>query len=155
MEELTVEEIIKYAVRIERESFGFYRKASKFLGGSEVGLLTDELAQEEVDHMNQLKGLLDEERISVEDLNETIDIDTSMFTRIISTPEIPPLATPLDILHIALRREKDTLSNYEMLLTLTAFNEDIIATLVKLKQMEEVHVRRISERIEKMKSGSI
>jgi len=153
MEELTVEEIIKYAMRIERESYGFYRRASKFLGGSELGSLTDDLAKEEVEHVNQLKSLLDEEIITAEDLNYTVDIDTSMFTQIISTQEIPPLATSSDILHIALGREKDTLSTYDMLLTLTAFNEDVIATLQTLKQMEEMHVKRISERIKKMKSA--
>jgi len=151
MEELTVEEIIKYAMRIERESYQFYRKASRFLEGNELAVLTDELAQQEVDHVNQLKGLLEDKSITEEDLNYLVDIDTSLFIQIIATREIPAQATPIEILWIALEREKDTLKNYEMLLTITAINMGIIKTLNFLKGMEETHVKRITERIEKIK----
>jgi len=151
MEELTVEEIIKYVVRIEQESYQFYRKASKILEGNEIKLLTDELAELKVEHVNQLKGLLNEETITLEDLTYMLNIDTSLFDRIIQTHEIPAQATTLDILSIALEREKNTQKNYEMLLTITALNVKIIRTFSLLKGIEEKHVKKIAERIKKMR----
>jgi rubrerythrin len=154
MEELTVEEIIKYAMRIERESYGFYRKASKFLEGSGLEGLTRTLAEEEVGHLNQLRSLIEQERIAQEDLADQVDIDTSLFTRIISTQDIPSMATARDVLYIALEREKDTRANYEMLLGIAAFNEEIRSTLRMLKKMEEEHMRMLRERIDALKAGS-
>ncbi len=151
MEEITVEEIIKYAMRIERESYQFYRKASRFLEGNELAVLTDELAQQEVEHVYQLKGLLEDKSITEEDLNYLVDIDTSIFIQIIAIREIPAQATPFEILSIALEREKNTLKNYEMLLTITALNIEIIKTLNILKGMEEIHVKKITKRIKEMK----
>ena len=147
MEELTVEEIIRYAIRVEQVSFAFYRMASEILRGNELQFFTDELADKEVEHIVLLKDLLKENSISSEDLIYLVSIDTSLFNRIIHNQNIPVQANPLNILYIALEREKDTLENYEMLLTLTDLNKKIIDTLISLKTIEKNNVRKISEKI--------
>jgi rubrerythrin len=60
MEELTLEEIIKYSVRIQQDCFIFYRRIGKKLQGNELKNLTDDLADHSADRLSKLKNLLSE-----------------------------------------------------------------------------------------------
>ena len=60
MNSLTVEEIVKYAIRIEEESYNFYKKASKIIKEGNLTSLVLELADQELNHLNQLNNLLDD-----------------------------------------------------------------------------------------------
>jgi rubrerythrin len=103
--------------------------------------------------MNRLKGLLHEDMVTDEKLSSTLNIDTALFDKIIQSGDIPVQATPLNILEIALEREKSTLENYIMLLTISDLNKEIIAVFELLKGMEEQHVKDIWERIEQIRSS--
>ena len=133
-------------MKIEKESFRFYRAASKRLADSETRSLTDELASQEVDHLNKLKDLLNEENI-----NEIVDADDALLERIIKTSNIQKGASALDILNIALEREINTKENYERFLALSPMDEQISKTFEELKEMEEKHIEIITERINRLK----
>jgi rubrerythrin len=152
MEELTAEEIVKYAIRIEQESYKFYKKASRMLEGSDLATLACELAEQEVGHINQLKGLLKEDEVIDEELSSLLTLDTSLFERIIAIKDIHSSATPLDILKTALERETMTLHNYEMIFQLAKLNEDVKKVFEQLRERERNHVERISGRIAGLKS---
>ena len=151
MEELTVEELIRYILMAEQESFQFYRKASKFLEGNELKLLIDELADQEREHIKGLKGLLNDETLPAEDLIPLVDIDTSIFDRIIQTLNIPVQVTPLDIINLALEREVNTLKSFKLLVTIPALNQKITQAFSELIELEQGQVQRIKERIGKFR----
>ena len=151
MEELTVEELIRYILMAEQESFQFYRKASKFLGGNELKLLIDELADQEREHIKGLKGLLNDETLPAEDLIPLVDIDTSIFDRIIQTLNIPVQATPLNIINLSLEREVNTLKGFKLLVNIPALNKKIKKAFSALIELEQVQLTRIEERIEKLR----
>jgi rubrerythrin len=144
MEQLTVEEIIKYAIRVEQESFQFYRRASRILAGSELKGLVDELSEQEVCQISELK---DEKR------SRLLTVDTTLFDRIIATDDIPPRATPVDILQIALERETLSRKNYEMLQELAKITDDIRSSFRSLREMAERHVEMIRGRINRAKDA--
>jgi rubrerythrin len=151
MEELTVEEIIKYAIRVEQEAYQFYKKASRILGGNELKSITDELAEQELGHINQLKMYIKEDTVIEEELSYLLTIDTSLFDRIIAVKDIPLCSTPGDILKIALDREQTTQKNYEMLFQLEKLGDEIRSTFGSLAQKEAFHTNLISEKLAQMK----
>lgn len=152
MEELTAEEVIKYAVRIEQESYQFYKKAAKMLEGSDLARLAEELADQEVGHINHLRELIKEDEADESALSRLLIVDTSLFEKIVEMREVPLQATPADVLKLALEREEKTKNNYEMLAGLENLSGQIRKTFNYLKEMEERHAERISERIRKLKA---
>jgi len=151
MEELTIEEVIKYAVRVQQDSFLFYKRAAKRLEGNELKSLADELADHKVHHLRQLKKLLSECTIDNEDLNAMMDIDTTLFDEILESDEIPVQATPKYVLYLSLIREETTKKTYEMILNLPFLNEQMVKVFTMLSEMEKTHISDIQQRIERWK----
>jgi rubrerythrin len=151
MEELTVEEIIRCILLAEQESFQFYRKASKFLEGNELKSFIDELSDQEREHIRRLKVLLNEETLPTEDLTPLVYVDTSIFEGIIQTQNIPVQAKPLDIMNLSLKREVNTLKSFKLLAPIPVLNKKIKQVLSELIDLEEGHVERIREMIEKFR----
>ena len=123
MEELTLEELIKYTVRVQQDSFLFYRKAAHILEGNVIKRVTDELADFKVDHLKKLKDLLGQYATVSENIDYTVDVNTDLFDDILSNGDIPAQATPLDVLKLSLKREDNTALTYDMILGLPDLEE--------------------------------
>lgn len=147
MELFSVHEIIEYAIKIEQESFAFYTKASEIVKDKNVKDLVTMLASEEIDHQNRLRELIDEEKVSPKSLNKTHKIDTTLLKRIVDTPDITTNSTGMEVLEIALEREKNTEQTYAMLLTLSNIDDDVIEIFDNLRLQEKGHVNKIQFRI--------
>ncbi|MEA2078161.1 MAG: ferritin family protein [Candidatus Marinimicrobia bacterium] len=150
MKIFNVKEIIEYAIQIEKESFEFYTRASNNNGAGEVKDLLVQLAGEEVDHQNRLKGLINEAKVNPELLQKEMEIDTTVMDRIVETSMIPIEAVALDVLEIALEREKNTERTYAMLMTLTQISDDIVKVFEDLRLQEQGHVNKIQARINRI-----
>jgi hypothetical protein len=123
MEELTLEELIKYTIRIHQDSFLFYRKAARILQGNEIQTLLDELADFQVNQMQHLKNLLGEYALAPEDIDYMIEVDTNLFDTILESGDIPAQVTPRDVLMLALNRENMMADTYHMILDLPNLEE--------------------------------
>jgi rubrerythrin len=150
MKVFTVKGIIEYAIKIENESFKFYTEASKVVEAGEVKDLLVLLSGEEVNHQNRLKGLIDGTKVSVETLVKKMEIDTTIMERIVETSVIEDNATALDVLKVALEREKNTEQTYSMLITLTQISDDIVDVFDELRLQELGHATKIQLRIDKI-----
>ena len=128
MEELTFEELIKYAVRIQRDSFLFYRKAAKMLVGNQLEMITAELADFKALQLKQLKELLSECTVDVEDCDRMVEIDTTLIDEILDNGEIPAQATPREVLLLSLSRENKTQKTYRMVLDLPSLHRRVQET---------------------------
>ena len=118
MEELTLEELIKYTVRIQQDSFLFYRKAARILEGNTMKPVTDELADFKADQLKRLKDLLGQYAVADENIDFMVDVDTDLFDDILNNGNIPAQATPRDVLLLSLNREDRTAMTYNMILGL-------------------------------------
>jgi rubrerythrin len=147
MEELTIEEMIRYTVRIQQDSFLFYRKAARLLEGNELKALADALADDKVHHLRELKNLLNECIMNGDDLNEMVDVDTTMFDEILDKSTIPVQATPADVMCLSYVREKITKQAYEMILKLPMLHEKVARVFSTLIKLQEQQVRDISTKI--------
>ena len=150
MKIFNVKEIIEYAIQIEKESFVFYTNTAKLIEDADVKVLLEKLSGEEVDHQNRLKGLIDETKISPEFLLKEMEIDTTIMERIVETSIIPGDASTLDVLNVALEREKNTEQTYAMLMTLTQISEDVVEVFEDLRLQEQGHVNKIQARINRI-----
>jgi len=147
MEELTIEEMIRYTVRIQQDSFLFYRKAAKLLEGNEFKTLADTLADNKAYHLRELKKLLNECIIQGDDLDEMVYVDTTVFDEILESRNIPVQATPIDVMCLSYVREKNTKKTYEMILQLPALHEKVARVFTMLIEMQDRHMRDISTKI--------
>jgi rubrerythrin len=147
LEELTLEELIRYTVRIEQDSFLFYRRAARNLEGSELRPFADELADFKVSQLKQLKELLGEFILDTLGSGDMIDVDTTLFDEILKNGEIPAQATPRDVLLFSLRREDNTRRTFEMILSLPIIDERAQQLFSALRDDEERRIRVLKERI--------
>lgn len=149
MRELNLKEIIEYAEKIELESFSFYKKATEIVNEPEVKEVLSQLATEETGHYNRLRELLDEGRLSKEELEKTINIDKQLLEMLVNTDKIESSFSAVDVLKIALNREKNTAKAYEMFKTFTALDDFAINVFEDLRLQEVGHVNKISARLKK------
>jgi rubrerythrin len=151
MKEFTIQEVIEYAQRIEMESYQFYKRAAEILEDPETVDLVEKLSEEEEKHYNHLGNLLSLDNTTPDVLGRKIQLDKSDYAdKIVSASEISIDATTLDILNIALEREKNTELLYGMLLSLTDLNEAMTRMFEDLKKFEQRHVDQISAMIERV-----
>jgi len=150
MKIFNVKEIIEYAIQIENESFEFYIRAAKNTAEGDVKDLLTKLSGEEIDHQNRLKALIDETKVNSELLLKEMEIDTAVMDRIVKTSLIPDNASPLEVLQVALQREKNTEQTYAMLMSLTQISDDVVEVFEDLRLQEQGHVNKIQARIDKL-----
>ena len=150
MKIFNLKEIIEYAIQIEKESFEFYTRASNDSKAEEVKDLLVQLAGEEVGHQNRLKSLIDDGKVTPETLLKEMEIDTTVMERIVETSVIQKGAVAIDVLKVALEREKNTEQTYAMLMTLTQIGDDVVEVFEDLRFQEQGHVNKIEARINKI-----
>ncbi len=68
---------------------------------------------------------------------------------LINTDEIKSSFSAVDVLNIALNREKNTAKAYEMFKTFTALDDFALKVFEDLRLQEVGHVKKISARLEK------
>jgi len=149
MEELTVEEIIKYIIRIEQESCIFYRKASRALEGSMLKKFFDLLAEQEIEHIKQLHKLIGGSIIEEEELIKTYNIDTSNFDVMILSSDIPISATAEGIMKLAVKREENTKYTYRMLSSISDLDIRIKKVFKNIEKLEENQITELEKKIKK------
>ncbi len=149
MRELNLREIIEYAEKIELESFSFYKKATEIVNEPEVKDVLSQLAAEETGHYNRLRELLEEGKLSKEELEKTINMEKALLEMLINTDEIKSSFSAFDVLSIALTREKNTAKAYEMFKTFTALDDFALKVFEDLRLQEVGHVNKISARLKK------
>jgi len=149
MEELTLEELIKYTVRIQQDSFLFYRKAARILEGNEMKPVIDGLADFKVNHLKQLKDLLSEYTLASENIDFMFDVDTDLFDDILDNGDIPAQATPRDVLVLSLKREDRTAKTYDMIMNLPLLEERAGQLYRLLLEDEKEKISALRERAEK------
>ena len=149
MKKLTVNEVLEYAIKIEKESYDFYENSRKVLKDDELKSLVTLLMRQEEEHLKSLKALLiDSQKKS--SFKALINVDSSKLTQIIQTEEITEDTNPIDILNIALEREINTKNNYDMFLDLVKMDDNLIDTFEMLRDKEEEHIRIIKRKINEL-----
>jgi len=145
VEKLTVEDILSFAMRIEEESFRFYRTARDVFGDDDSSRIMDQLAQEETNHINWLRELLEKPAAKSVNPEDTIGFDTDLFKGMIIGEEIHSRLTTRDILNIALEREKKTMHLYDTMHSMSSMNETVRDTFRVLREQEQSHVHRVQK----------
>jgi rubrerythrin len=150
MKEITIQEAIEYAQNIEMESYRFYKNTATILKEPQTVELAEKLSREEEKHYNQLKVLL-QENATPEELSRKVTLDPKDYIdNIVTTSDVAEDASALDILNLALEREKKTEQLYGMLLSLSNLNQTMIRVFEDLRKFEQGHVEMVSEMIDRV-----
>ena len=147
MRELSLNEIIEYAEKIELESYTFYSKAKDIILNENVKGLLVQLANDETDHYNHLRNLRQKGALTQKELDQKISLDIDLFSAIVNTEKIEKDFTSSEVLNIALQREINTEQTYAMLMTLTQINDNVLDVFELLRKQEKGHVIKIQKKI--------
>jgi rubrerythrin len=143
LKEFTVIGILEYSRNIEKESYSFYKEAELKLQDENLKSLVQDLAIEEMGHYNRINKLLEDNKLTEEEMNLKIQIKESDHDMLIVTRKIPENQTALSILEAAYQREKNTESVYRTLISITNLTTDLIQTFTDLVNQERGHANRI------------
>jgi rubrerythrin len=140
---LTVQEIFSYAIKIEQESYLFYKTAAEHMTNQDSVHVLQDLAREEVQHIDVLHKL---QALEPADKGESKRNAISSATEqmpIIEYPDIAGTMDPVELFQVALERERQTEQLYGMFEELSKMDERIADTFSTLREQELLHVRRI------------
>ncbi len=151
MKEFTVKEILEYSRNIEQESYSFYKDAVPKFDNDNLKVLAEDLAKEEMGHYNRINKLLENTKLTEEEMDIKVQIKESDHNMLVATKEIPENPTALSILEAAYQREVNTESVYRTLISITDLSNDIIEIFTDLVNQEKGHANRISSIMKKYK----
>lgn len=149
MKEFSVEEIVHYSQKVEQESYAFYKEAELRVEGEVVPLI-QELQDAEIQHLNKLRNLLEEKKLSKDELDTKLNLEIDPEQMIVSLAPMPENATAESVLQTALKREKNTEALYRQLLAFTNLSEDITSTFEYLVAQEKGHVITIENKLKRL-----
>ncbi len=143
MKDFSVEEILDYSRSIEMESYAYYTEVGKTVVNAELKELAADLSEEEMRHYNRINKILEDYKLSRDELEARVQIREEDHNMLIETREIPEDPTAQAILERAYDREVRTGNMYRRLLTFTDLADDVIRTLEDLAEQEAGHASRI------------
>ncbi|MCR4407647.1 MAG: ferritin family protein [Anaerolineae bacterium] len=121
--EITIEEIVRQAIKAEEEARSFYEAASKMVSASHVQDTLKELAGEEVKHKQKLEALLQgdvERMISRPKPHQIQDLKLAEYLK---PQTLDENASFQDVLIVAMQREKASYDFYTLMASIAASEE--------------------------------
>lgn len=143
MKTLKVQEIVEYAIRIEEESFRFYRSAGTILVDEHVLEVVHMLADEEMKHVNWLRNLFQKPEVSSSEMEEVVTIGDEPLESMIHTDQINAAVSKHEILNRALEREKKTRDLYDSMYEMATMSAPVRDTFRVLREQEQEHIQRV------------
>lgn len=140
MDRKDIKSIIEFAIDNEIESYEFYREAAKKVKETELVEVFEDLAEEELEHKEFLKGFLVSEKNDFT-LQEPTDYNVA------DTFETPELTTDIsfkDAIGLAIKKEEEAMDMYTALAN-DASDEDAKKLFGELVTMERMHKTRLEE----------
>jgi rubrerythrin len=143
MKELKVQEIVEYAIRIEEESFRFYRSAGTILVDEHALEVVHMLADEEMKHVNWLRDLVQKPEVSSSEMEEVVTFSDEPLESMIHTEQINAAVSKHEILNRALEREKKTRDFYDSMYEMATMSVPVRDTFQVLRDQEQEHIQRV------------
>lgn len=150
MEDLSIGQVIEFAISIEEESHAFYTEAVARLKEPGVRPLAEELAAAEVDHLNRIRKLRNLDSVTAKDLDHRVRLETEDYRNVVATGRIEDSSSAEDILGVALAREEATARTYQTLVSMTDLAADVVELFAYLTKQEQGHVTAIEHKLEEL-----
>jgi rubrerythrin len=149
MKLLTINEIVDYAIKIEQESYRYYRLAEKIIADKPALEVLHLLAEEEKKHIEWLQNLIITKEENRERLKDAVRIDKNSLNSIVPVKRITSTSSKHEILGKALEREKKTKELYQGMHNMATMNEPVRNTFKYLRDQEREHILRLEALINK------
>jgi rubrerythrin len=119
-EHMTVEGIIRRAIRFEEDAYNFYTGASEMVKLPHVQDMLNELAGEEVKHKERLEELLAGDTEQIVAAKQSQKIEDLKLADYLVAPPLDEDATLQDVLLTAMQREKNSHDFYNLMAGMAA-----------------------------------
>ena len=119
-EHMTVEGIIRRAIRFEEDAYNFYTGASEMVKLPHVQDMLNELAGEEVKHKERLEELLAGDTEQIVAAKQSQKIEDLKLADYLVAPPLDEDATLQDVLLTAMQREKNSHDFYDLMAGMAA-----------------------------------
>ncbi len=144
----TLEAALEKAIEQERSSFETYRLALRTVEDRQARMVLEELASEELEHMNVLQKALIGETIALHEKGESTGPPMNL-TYFLADKPLDPTSSPQDVMIHAIHDEKRSVDFYNQMATQCA-GAPMQEIFSKLREEEKIHLARLEEAYEKL-----
>jgi rubrerythrin len=144
----TLEAALEKAIEQERSSFETYRQALRTVEDRQARMVLEELASEELEHMNVLQKALIGETIALHEKGESTGPPMNL-TYFLADKPLDPTSSPQDVMVHAIHDEKRSVDFYNQMATQCA-GAPMQEIFSKLREEEKIHLARLEEAYEKL-----
>jgi rubrerythrin len=141
-EYMTVEGIMRRAIRVEEDAYNFYTGASKIVKLPHVQDMLNELADEEVKHKEKLEELLEGNTKKIVVAGQGHKIEDLKLADYLVPPPLDEDSTFQEVLIIAMQREKNAYDFYNLMAGMAA-SKAVRETFEFLAQEELGHKNKV------------
>jgi len=144
----TLEAALEKAIEQERSSFETYRQALRTVEDRQARRVLEDLASEELEHMNVLQKALIGETIALHEKGESTGPPMNL-TYFLADKPLDPASSPQDVMIHAIHDEKRSVDFYHQMATQCA-GAPMQEIFSKLGEEEKIHLARLEEAYEKL-----
>ena len=144
----TLEAALEKAIEQERSSFETYRQALRTVEDPQARRVLEDLASEELEHMNVLQKALIGETIALHEKGESTGPPMNL-TYFLADKPLDPNSSPQDVMIHAIHDEKRSVDFYHQMATQCA-GAPMQEIFSKLSEEEKIHLARLEEAYEKL-----
>jgi rubrerythrin len=144
----TLEAALEKAIEQERSSFETYRQALRTVEDRQARMVLEELASEELEHMNVLQKALIGETIALHEKGESTGPPMNL-TYFLADKPLDITSSPQDVMIHAIHDEKRSVDFYNQMATQCA-GAPMQEIFSKLREEEKIHLARLEEAYEKL-----
>lgn len=150
MQEVSLRQVVDYAVAIEEESYRFYRRAMRVTSNEELQKLAENLATLELNQANRFRTALGTKSVKAAELDLVIRLDDALMPELVVSNLVRKDELDKDILRDALDREGSLLKLFQVLGGMTDINATIVALCQEFAGEEADHLGQLNAALEKL-----
>lgn len=145
MQEVSLRQVIDYAIALEEESYRFYRKAMRITANEELQKLAENLATLELDQANKLRSILGTKSVKAAELDKMLMVDDNLMPELTHSTLVQKDELDKDILREALERDLVSQKIYQVVGGTEGLNSAILAACQECAGQEAEHLVMIKE----------
>ncbi len=143
MQEISLRQVIEYAIAIEEEGYRFYRRAMRVSSNGDLQQLAESFATDELNQANRFRTALGTKSIKAADLDRVLSLDDALMPELTRSDLVRKDEFDKDILKDAIDREETTQKLYTFLAGVSDLNAAIKTICEEFIEQEGGHLSQL------------
>ncbi len=150
MQEISLRQVIEYAIAIEEEGYRFYRRAMRVSSNGDIQQLAESFATDELNQANRFRAALGTKSIKAQELDRVLMVEDALMPELTRSDLVRKDEFDKDILKDAIEREEASQKLYSFLASVNDLNAAIKTICEEFIEQEGSHLSQLKSALDQI-----